>query len=613
MTMRRCSSVPVPRHAAALAGLVLAATALAACQARTGSADTTSAGRASNSAPAIPARRTPSFPVSYPYAAGAKATFAEHAMVASDDPLASAAGIEILQRGGNAVDAAVAVGFALAVTYQEAGNIGGGGFMLVRLANGETAAIDYREIAPLAATRDMYLDAQGNKTDRSLDGPLASGVPGSVAGLTTVLKRHGTLPLADVMAPAIRLAADGFVATDNFAKSVRDDSARIARFPNAAAVFLPGGRVPAVGSRLVQPQLARTLRLIAERGADVFYRGEIADSLVAEMRRGGGIITREDLARYAPVWRTPIRSTYRGYTLFTMPPASSGGITITETLNILETWDSLPAFGSAAYAHVLGSAYQRAFIDRNARLCDPAFCQIPVEHLTSKSYAQRLRATIDPARATPTPALERTILEGPSGTRSGEGTETTHYSVVDAMGNAVATTTTTNGLYGSGVLVRGAGFFMNNEMDDLAAKPGTPNQFGLIEGEQNAVAPGKRPLSAMSPTIVLDPRGEVLLVLGARGGPRIITSTSQVILNVIDHRMSIADAMAAPRLHHQSRPDTLRFEPNGVDVATADSLRAMGHAIGAISNVGLVNAIMRVRGGWEAVPEPRRRGGIAGY
>jgi gamma-glutamyltranspeptidase/glutathione hydrolase len=395
---------------------------------------------------------------------------------------------------------------------------------------------------------------------------------------------------------------------------VRDDSARIARFPNAAAVFLPGGRVPAVGSRLVQPQLARTLRLVAERGADVFYRGEIADSLVAEMRRDGGIITREDLARYEPKWRTPIRSTYRGYTLFTMPPASSGGITITETLNILETWDSLPSFGSAAYAHVLGSAYQRAFIDRNARLCDPAFCQIPVDSLTSKSYAQRLRGTIDAARATPTSALEHTILDGAAtGARVGEGTETTHYSVVDAMGNAVATTTTTNGLYGSGVLVRGAGFFMNNEMDDLAAKPGMPNQFGLIEGEQNAVAPGKRPLSAMSPTIVLDPRGSVLLVLGSRGGPRIIKSTSQVILNVIDHRMSIADAMAAPRLHHQSRPDTLRFEPNGVDAATADSLRAMGHAIGRISNVGLVNAIMRVRGGWKAVPEPRRRGGIAGY
>src|SRR4051812_7673842 len=408
MTMRRPFLVCVPRRTTAISTIVLAATALAACQARTGSADTTSAGRTSDAAPAIPARRTPVFPASYPYAAGAKATFAEHAMVASDDPLASAAGIEILQRGGNAVDAAVAVAFALAVTYQEAGNIGGGGFMLVRLANGETAAIDYREIAPLAATRDMYLDAQGNKTDRSLDGPLASGVPGSVAGLTTVLKRYGTMSLADVMAPAIRLAADGFVATDNFSKSVRDDSARIARFPNAAAVFLPGGRVPAVGSRLIQPQLARTLRLIAERGADVFYRGEIADSLVAEMRRGGGIITREDLARYAPIWRTPIRSTYRSYTLFTMPPASSGGITITETLNILETWDSLPSFGSAAYAHVLGSAYQRAFIDRNARLCDPAFCKIPVDTLTSKSYAQRLRATIDSARATPTSALERT-------------------------------------------------------------------------------------------------------------------------------------------------------------------------------------------------------------
>ena len=554
--------------------------------------------------PAIPARRVPVFPAEWPWQPGAKATTAAHAMVASDEVRASAAGVEIMRAGGNAVDAAVATAFALAVTYQEAGNIGGGGYMVIRLADGHTAAIDFREVAPLAATRDMYLDATGKKTDKSLDGHLASGVPGSVAGLATALASYGTMPLRRVMEPAIRLATDGFVVDSGFARSVRNDSARIAKFPEAAATFLPGGGVPVVGSRLRQPVLARTLGLIAERGPAVFYRGEIADSIVAEMRRGGGIITRTDLEGYRPLWRTPIRATYRGYTLLTMPPSSSGGATIAEALNILETYDSLPPIGTAAYAHILGAAYQRAFIDRNSKMGDPAFVQVPLATLTDKAYARRLRGSIDSVQATPTPAVEG---------RMREGTETTHFSVVDPYGNAVAMTTTTNGLYGSGVLVRGAGFFLNNEMDDLAAKPGEPNQFGLIEGENNAVAPGKRPLSAMSPTIVLDPAGQLLLVVGSRGGPRIITSTSQVILNVIDQRMNIADAMAAPRLHHQALPDTLRMEPRGLSRDIIDALNATGHSVGLIGNVGLVNAIMRVHGGFEAVGDPRRPGGIVGY
>ena len=554
--------------------------------------------------PAIPARRVPVFPAEWPWQPGAKATTAAHAMVASDEVRASAAGVEIMRAGGNAVDAAVATAFALAVTYQEAGNIGGGGYMVIRLADGHAAAIDFREVAPLAATRDMYLDATGKKTDKSLDGHLASGVPGSVAGLATALASYGTMPLRRVMEPAIRLATDGFVVDSGFARSVRNDSARIAKFPEAAKTFLPGGGVPVVGSRLRQAVLARTLGLIAERGPDVFYRGEIADSIVAEMRRGGGIITRQDLAGYRPLWRTPIRATYRGYTLLTMPPSSSGGATIAEALNILETYDSIPPIGTAAYAHILGAAYQRAFIDRNSKMGDPAFVDVPLATLTDKAYARRLRGSIDSVQATPTPAVEG---------RMREGTETTHFSVVDPYGNAVAMTTTTNGLYGSGVLVRGAGFFLNNEMDDLAAKPGEPNQFGLIEGENNAVAPGKRPLSAMSPTIVLDPAGQLLLVVGSRGGPRIITSTSQVILNVIDQRMSIADAMAAPRLHHQALPDTLRMEPHGLDRGVIDALNATGHAVGPIGNVGLVNAIMRVHGGFEAVGDPRRPGGIVGY
>jgi gamma-glutamyltranspeptidase/glutathione hydrolase len=325
------------------------------------------------------------------------------------------------------------------------------------------------------------------------------------------------------------------------------------------------------------------------------------------MRRGGGIITVEDMRRYSPVWRDAIRTTYRGYTLLTMPPSSSGGVTVAETLNILETLPDAPRFGSAASVHLLGAAYQRAFVDRNEALADPAFAEVPTAKLTSKEYARAVAATISPDRATPTAVVEsklRTLREG---------NETTHYSVVDASGNAVATTTTLNGLFGSGVWVRGAGFFLNNEMDDFAAQPGTPNQFGLVQGEANAVQPGKRPLSAMSPTIVLDPAGGLLLVVGARGGPRIITATSQIILNVIDQRMNLADAMSAPRIHHQALPDSLRYERGGLTQATLDSLTAMGDAMAATGGVAQAHGVMRVRGGWEGFVDPRASGGAVGY
>jgi gamma-glutamyltranspeptidase/glutathione hydrolase len=554
-------------------------------------------------APAIPERRVPAFPDGWRFPAGAQAAVARQAMIASNSPLASAAGLEILKRGGNAVDAAVAVGFALVPTWPEAGNIGGGGYMVIRMADGRAAALDYREVAPLAATRDMYVDANGNLTDESVVGHRSVGVPGAVAGLAEALERYGTLSLAEVMAPAIRLAAEGFVVDSGLTRSIAGSRELIARFEGARLLLRDGEPLPP-GTRLVQPELARTLRLIAEQGPGAFYRGEAADTLVAEIRRGGGIITKEDLARYRPVWRTPLRSTYRGYTLFSMPPSSSGGVTITETLNILETYDSLPPFGSAAYAHVLGSAYQRAFIDRNAKLGDPAFVRVPIAELTSKEYARELRATIDPARATPTAAL---------GAAAPEGTHTTHYSVVDAAGNAVATTTTLNNSYGSGVWVRGGGYFLNDEMDDFAAQPGKPNMFGLVQGEQNAIAPGKRMLSAMSPTIVLDPAGQLLLVVGAAGGPRIITATSQVILNVIDHRMSLADAMRAPRLHHQALPDVLRYEDGGLAPAVSDSLAAMGHSLESTGPLANVNGVMRVRGGYAGMTEPRKSGGVAGY
>jgi gamma-glutamyltranspeptidase / glutathione hydrolase len=538
------------------------------------------------------------FPGSWRFRVGEQGTLARSAMVSSNSALASAAGDEIMRAGGNAVDAAVATGFALAVTYPVAGNLGGGGYMVIRMADGRTAAVDYREIAPLAATRDMYIGPDGKLTEESVVGYKASGVPGAVAGMSAALARFGSKSLREVLAPAIRLADEGFIVDSALFGSLRGSRPYIERW-DGKAVFYPNGEPLQPGTRFRQPALARTLKLIAAQGPDAFYKGEVGDSLVAGLKRGGGIITKDDLARYKPEMREPIASTYRGYRLLTMPPSSSGGVTITETLNILETYDKLPPFGTAAYSHVLASAYQRAFIDRNSKLGDPAFVPVPLDKLTSKAYAQELRKTIAPDRATPTPQLERTIRDG---------MHTTHYSVVDQSGNAVATTTTINNGYGSGVYLTGPGFFMNDEMDDFAAQPGKPNMFGLVQGEQNAIQPGKRMLSAMSPTIVLDRSGQLLLVVGAAGGPRIITATSQVILNVIEHHMSLPDAMRAPRLHHQALPDTIRFENEGLTPAVVDSLRAMGWGIAPIGSTANVNAIMRTVNGWVGVSEPRDRG-----
>jgi gamma-glutamyltranspeptidase/glutathione hydrolase len=553
----------------------------------------------------LPARVAAVFPAGWRFPAGQRAAFAPHAMVASGELLASAAGTEILRAGGNAVDAAVATGFALAVTYPQAGNLGGGGFMVIRMADGRSAAVDYREVAPLAAKRDMYIGPDGKTTTGSLRGPLASGVPGSVAGMLEALAKWGSLSRAQVLAPAIRLAESGFVVDSTFALAAKGSDTLITPFAGAAK-FLPKGAPPAVGSVFKQPELARTLRLIERDGARAFYDGEIAAEIVAEMRRDGGIITREDLRKYKPESRTPLKSSYRGYTLFTMPPASSGGVTVGESLNILESADSVPPFGSAADLHLLASAFQRAFIDRNSKLGDPAFVTNPVAQLLDKGYARRLASTIGIARATPTGGVAASM---------GEGTETTSYSVVDAAGNAVATTTTLNELFGSGVYVRDAGFFLNDEMDDFSTKPGTANMYGLVQGEKNAIAPGKRMLSAMSPTIVLDPAGKLLLVVGARGGPRIITNVTEVIRNVIDRRMTLADAVNAPRIHHQALPDSLRYEIGGFSDATLAELQRMGYALKPAKTAGAdVTAIMRVNGGLEGINDPRSRGGGArGY
>ncbi len=556
--------------------------------------------------PRIASRVPAQFPGGWRFPAGQSATFAPNAMAVSNSELASTAANEILLRGGNAVDAAVALGFALAVTWPEAGNIGGGGYMVIRLADGRTAAIDYREVAPRAASRDMYLDSAGILTDKSVTGHLASGVPGAVAGLARALERYGTMSLRDVMQPAIALARDGFVIDSALASSIRNTDR--ARLFSGAPLFFPGGEPLPSGTRLVQPDLARTLETIANNGPSGFYRGWVADSLVAEMQRGGGIISAQDLRGYTPRERRPIRSTYRGFTLLAMPPSSSGGVTMTEAHNILETWPVSATYGSTQWYHTVASAYQRAFIDRNSKLGDPDFIAVPLEQLTSKRYAAQLRAGISSSRATPT-----LLVDSAMQALSREPMNTTHYSVTDQFGNAVATTTTLNGSWGSGVWVRGAGFFLNNEMDDFAAQPGSPNMFGLVQGEQNAIAPGKRMLSAMSPTIVLDSANQVLLVAGAAGGPTIITGTSQVILNVLDHRMTLSDAMRAPRLHHQALPDSLTIETGGVTRAVQDSLRAMGWSLRPIRALVNVNAIMRVRGGWEGVSEPRRSGGAVGH
>jgi gamma-glutamyltranspeptidase/glutathione hydrolase len=543
------------------------------------------------------------FPDGWRFRAGEPATFEKHAMVVSNNAIASRVGAEVMRRGGNAIDAAVAVGFALTVTYPVAGNIGGGGFMVIRLAGGESVALDYREVAPRAASRNMYLDSAGKLTDRSIVGHLSVGVPGAVAGMTEALRKYGTMTLADVLAPAIRLAEEGWVIDSSFSRGLSGDSALLMQFEGKRR-FYPSGAALSAGTRLVQPELAWTLRQIAARGADGFYRGAVADSLVAEMCRGGGLITLEDLQAYQPIWRVPVRGTYRGYTILSMPPASSGGITMTEALNVLETYQRPAPFGSTLWAHRLAEAYQRAFVDRNSRIGDPAYVRVPQDTLTSKEYARRLRGTIDDARHTPTAQLS---VAGRG------GMHTTHYSVVDELGNAVAVTTTLNNGYGSGVWVRGAGFFLNDEMDDFAAQPGSPNMFGLVQGEQNAIAPGKRMLSAMTPTVVLDSAGQVLMVVGGAGGPTIITGVSQVILNVIDYRMTLADAMRAPRLHHQSLPDSLVWERGGLSLAVADSLRAMGHGLRATRGLVNINAIMRVRGGWQGVYEPRSHGGAVGF
>lgn len=534
---------------------------------------------------------------------GARVAGGDSAMVTANEPLAARVGLDVLRAGGNAVDAAVAVGFALAVTYPEAGNLGGGGFMLVRMADGRTAAFDFREMAPAAATREMFLDANGEPTDASRVGHRASGVPGSVAGLHLAHGRLGRLPWPAVVGPAIALARDGFEVDSTMEAALAGSQRLICRFAGCP-VFFPEGRPAARGTRFRQPALAATLERIAAQGADGFYRGPTAEAIAAEMRRGGGLITTADLAAYRAAERRPLAGRYRDRTILTMPPVSSGGVTLLEALNVLETWPRLAPPGTTAHAHQLGAVLQRAYLDRNLRLGDPEATPLPVDELTSKAYARRLRATIPEDRATPIADIPSVLRDGP---------ETTHFNVVDAEGNAVATTTTINDLFGSGVYVAEAGFFLNDEMDDFAARPGRPNGFGLVQGEANAIAPGKRMLSSMTPTIVLGADGRPELLVGARGGGLIISAVLQIVLNVVEHGMPLTRAIAAPRWHHQAWPDTLRYEAGGVAPDVLAELQRMGWAVRA-GGTGRATAIQRrPGGGWWGAADPRRDGVAMGW
>jgi|HigsolmetaAR201D_1030396.scaffolds.fasta_scaffold01640_6 gamma-glutamyltranspeptidase/glutathione hydrolase len=512
---------------------------------------------------------------------------AEKGMVASVHELASEAGVEMMKAGGNAVDAAVATGFALAVVHPAAGNLGGGGFMLIRMNDGATHFLDFREKAPGKAHSKMYLDENGNVVPQlSRIGYLAIGVPGSVKGLVHAQQKFGKLSLKQVMAPAIRLAKEGFPLSWQEARALTNDRG-LARFPDSRRIFQNDGKGWKQGDIFKQPELARTLERIA-KSPDDFYTGKMAKEIAEFIQAGGGLITVDDLRNYDVVEREPIRGTYRGLEIISAPPPSSGGIALVETLNILEGFDIAKAgFMSAEAIHLITEAYRRAFYDRAQFLGDPEFSTLPVIELTDKKYAEQWRASIDPQRASRSAALERPQLsqalteymeKNPVKAPAPEPNETTHYSVVDAEGNAVAVTTTLNGSYGSKVTIGSLGFLFNNEMDDFAAKVGVPNMFGLIQGEANLVGPNKRPLSAMTPTIVLKD-GKLWLVLGSPGGPTIITTVANILIGVADFGLDIQQAVNAPRFHHQWIPDQLRLERNRFSPDTIKLLEEKGHSI----------------------------------
>jgi gamma-glutamyltranspeptidase/glutathione hydrolase len=544
-----------------------------------------------------------------PFAAdAAHAVLAEHGMVVAQEKIGAQIGADILRQGGNAVDAAVATGFALAVTYPRAGNIGGGGFMIIHSADShEDVAIDYRETAPAATTRDIFLGPDG-KPDiaKSRDSALSIGVPGTVAGLALALEKYGSglFTLPDLLKPAIELARGGFVVADDMADTLPGIRPRLARWPTTTRIFSRAdGTSLREGDTLVQADLAATLSAIATQGPRGFYEGPIAEKLAAGVRDAGGIMTSDDLKSYQPVIRAPVRGTYRGYDVISMPPPSSGGVVLLEMLNILEGFAiSDMKRGSAPSLHVMIEAMKRAYADRARYLGDPDFVTAPVATLMSKEYAAKQRASIDLERATPwTDAL--------SATPPREGSNTTHFSVVDSRGNAVSNTYTLNFPYGVGLVAEGTGVLLNNELDDFTAAPGASNAFGLVGFEANLPGPGKRPLSSMSPTIVLKD-GKPVLVTGSPGGSRIISTVLQVIVNVLDYHMDVAAAVAAPRLHHQWLPDVVRVERGFADDALAE-LRAKGHQVVDQLGQTSANSIAVTPNGLLGAPDPRTRGAEA--
>jgi len=531
-------------------------------------------------------------------------------MVATQQEYATDAGLQVLEEGGNAVDAGVTIAFTLAVTLPRAGNIGGGGFMLIHEAGtGETVALDYREKAPMKATRDMFLDEKGDADpEKSGYSYLAAGVPGTVAGMAMALEKYGTISLERALQPAIEFAEKGFPVDTGTRDSLIAAKKRMQASEASMQIFFKeGGQPYDVGELLIQKDLAQTLRLIAEKGQDAFYTGAIADKIVAVMQANGGLISKEDLAQYSPVLRKPIRGTYRGYDIYSMPPPSSGGVHIVQILNILEAYPiSYLGHNSAATLHLMAEAMKLAYADQSKHLGDSDFVPVPVKGLISKSYAAALRGQIDQYRATPS----ITVLPGEPGKY--ESNNTTHFSVIDKEGNAVSNTFTINYSYGSKLTVPGAGFLLNNEMDDFSAKPGVPNAYGLIGGDFNAVAPEKRMLSSMSPTIVTK-GGKPFLITGSPGGSRIITTTLQVIMNVIDHGMNVAAATNAVRVHHQWLPDELRIEI-GLNQDTIGLLRQMGHKVAVKNAMGSTQSIMLKNGVLLGASDPRRTGALtAGF
>jgi gamma-glutamyltranspeptidase/glutathione hydrolase len=503
---------------------------------------------------------------------------ARHAMVATTNRIASEIGVNIMKRGGNAIDATIAVAFALAAVFPVDGNLGGGGFMLIRLGNGRTTAIDYRETAPAAATRDLYLDPSGELIrgeGSSTVGYRAVGVPGTVAGMELALKRYGSgrLTWAQLIEPARRLAAQGFPVSHLLERSLRTNT-KLGLYADSRRIFQNNGKFYAEGERLRQPELAATLRRMQRRGPREFYEGHTARLIAADMRSNNGLVSLEDLRRYRAKERTPISGSYRGFQIISMPPPSSGGAVLIEMLNMLEGYDvGGMGWNSSASLHLLTEVMRRAFADRAAYMGDTDFVEVPIAGLIAKSYAARLRDTINPERASKS-------LEIQAGRPAGaEPSETTHFTVIDTEGNAVANTYTLNDDYGSGVTARGTGILLNNEMDDFTSKAGVPNEYGLIQSERNSIAPGKRPLSAMTPTFVLRKDGTLWFALGSPGGPRIINAVLQVIVNIVDYRMNIQQAIDAPRIHHQWLPDELYYEPYGLSADTERSLQARGHKL----------------------------------